>query len=77
MLYKQFLKECSEDQLAILFTIANNALIPMGVMPKYEHLTFLRQDVTLQHIEFLKNHALEQNRPIFDELKTKILEFNK
>lgn len=77
MLYKQLLKELTEEQLAILFTIANNALIPIGVMPKYEHLTYLRQDITLQHIEFLKHHALEEYRPIFDDLKTKILELNK
>jgi hypothetical protein len=77
MLYKQTLKELSEDQIAILFVIANNALMPLGVVPNYSHLTLLRQDITLQHIDFLKNHALEESIPIFDDLKAKILEFNK
>lgn len=77
MFYNYFLKELTEDQIAILFVIANHALAPFKMEPTYSTLKFLRPDVVLQHIDFLKTHSEQQNWHIFDDLKTKIIEYNK
>lgn len=77
MLYNHLLSQLTEEQIAILYIIADNALLPMNIKPNYNFLKYLRADITIQHVEFLKNHAKEEFRPIFDDLKTKISDLNK
>ena len=50
MIFTHTLKELTEDELCLLFALANRFYQEMGLSMKYEWLKLLRLDVTINYL---------------------------
>jgi len=70
MIYRSTLDTLTEDELSILFFIADRFLNPLDININF--IKMLRLNVVIPMLDVLKPQAIEQNRYIFDSLKNKL-----
>jgi hypothetical protein len=69
MIYSYTLNSLTEEEISILYLIANKFL---PFEPNFTTLKTLRIPVVLKLIDVLKPQALEEKQEIFDKLKEKL-----
>ena len=73
MIYQSTINSLTEDELSILYFIADRFLSPFGTV-RVDYVKMLRVDVVCKMLDVLKPQAIETNQNIFDSLKKKLLE---
>lgn len=74
MIYRSTINNLTEEELSILFLIADKFLSPLNVDTTINFVKMLRVDIVCKIIDVLKSQAQEQYQNIFDTLKKKLTE---
>lgn len=74
MIYDSFLKELSEDELSLIFLIAENAYVPLSIEPSYNLLKYLKKDNLLMELELIKRQIHANHKEMVTGLQKKISE---
>lgn len=73
MIHSNTIKLLTEEELSILLYICGHPMV-LGQMvaPNIKFIKMFKLNILLQLIEIFKNHALEDKKNIFDNLKKKL-----
>jgi hypothetical protein len=70
----EVLKNCTDEEIGVLFYIFENSFSGCNVEPKEQFLKSLRVDVTLYELEKLKNKLKEEKKEFILNLQKKLYE---